>query len=250
MTTRTVSVWLKAQVADYVQKIGSAKKATGQFLAETDKLAKDHRDKFNQLTLGAGAAGLAMLGATAGIVKIGMQFDKQMSAVGAVAEGTADDLAHLRDAALAAGKATSFSATEAAKAEEELAKAGIKTTDILSGGLTGALNLAAAGQMELADAATIAAQAMNVFQLNGSAVPHIADVLAAASNKSAAGMKDLGDALKMSGLVSAQTGLSLEQTVGTLAAFADRALIGSDAGTSLKTMLQMLQAPSEKTAKL
>lgn len=250
MTVRTVSVALKAQVAEYTAKLGQARKITKDLLNEVDKLGKDHKDKFNQLTLGAGAAGIALLGVAGAVVKVGMQFDKQMSAVGAVASGTADDLNKLRDAALAAGKATSYSATEAARAEEELAKAGIKTTDILSGGLTGALNLAAAGQMELADAATIAAQAMNVFQLNGAAVPHIADVLAAASNKSAAGMKDLGDALKQGGLVAASTGLTLEDTVGTLAAFADRALVGSDAGTSLKTMLQMLAGPSEKTAKL
>lgn len=250
MGNRTVSVTLAARVQEYMARLGQAKQATGKLLGEIDKLGKESPEKFNRIAFGIGATGAALLGVAGMAVKTAMEFDKQMSAVGAVADATAGDMEHLRQAALDAGKATVFSATEAAKAEEELAKAGIKTTDILTGGLSGALDLASAGQMDLADAATIAAQAMNIFGLRGSAVPHIADVLAAASNKSAASMKDLGDALKQGGLLANQAGLSLEETTGTLAAFADRALIGSDAGTSLKTMLQMLAGPSEKSAKL
>jgi len=250
VTVRTVSVALKAQVSDYMAKIGQARQATGRLVGELDKLGKESPEKFNRLALGMGVAGAALLGVAGMAVKTAMAFDKQMSAVGAVADATAADLGHLRDAALDAGKATVFSASEAAQAEEELAKAGIKVKDILGGGLVGALDLAAAGQMGLADAATIAAQTMNIFGLSGKAVPHIADVLAAASNKSAASMKDLGDALKQGGLLANQAGLSLEDTTGVLAAFADRALIGSDAGTSLKTMLQMLAGPSAKSASL
>jgi TP901 family phage tail tape measure protein len=54
--------------------------------------------------------------------------------------------------------------------------------------------------------------------------------------------------LRMGGLLANQTGLSLEDTVGTLSAFADHALIGSDAGTSLKVMLQRLTPQSKEAA--
>ena len=68
----------------------------------------------------------------------------------------------------------------------------------------------------------------------------VADVLASGANKSAADVSSLGQALQQGGLVAKQTGLSLEDTVGVLSLFADNALLGSDAGTSLKTMLQRL----------
>ena len=55
-------------------------------------------------------------------------------------------------------------------------------------------------------------------------------------------------ALKQSGLVAAQTGVSIEETTGTLAAFASAGLIGSDAGTSFKTMLQRLNPQSKEAA--
>ena len=107
---------------------------------------------------------------------------------------------------------------------------------------------AAAGQLDLADAATISAQAMNVFGLGGDQVAHIADVLAAGANKSAADVGQLGDALRQGGLVAKQTGLSMEETVGVLSMFADSALVGSGAGTSLKTMLQHLVPQSDEAA--
>ena len=90
---------------------------------------------------------------------------------------------------------------------------------------------------------------MNVFGLGGDQVAHIADVLATAgANKSAADVGQLGDALRQGGLVAKQTGLSMEETVGVLSMFADSALVGSDAGTSLKTMLQRLVPQSDEAA--
>jgi TP901 family phage tail tape measure protein len=189
---RTVSVALKMQVADFVA--GGAKgvatmKALG---AETDNLAKTSKAKFNDITrvsLGIGAALVAVAGYA---VKAGYDFDRQMSEVQAVSGATAGELGKLRDAAITAGKDTQYSATEAAKAEAELSKAGIGSADILGGALKGSLALAAAGQMDLADAATISAQTMKIFGLQGTAVTHIADVLASSSNASAADMHGLG----------------------------------------------------------
>jgi TP901 family phage tail tape measure protein len=156
-------------------------------------------------------------------------------------------MAQLRDAAIQAGADTAFSAEEAAKGIEELAKAGVSTKDILNGGLMGALSLAAAGEMSVGDAAEIAATALTQFKLEGKDIPHVADLLAAGAGKAQGSVQDLGMALKQSGLVASQYGLSIEETVGGLAAFASAGLIGSDAGTSFKTMLQSL-TPTSKQA--
>lgn len=250
MTNRTVKVTLDAAVSGGIAKIKAFQGALSDMGSEADKMALKSKDKFSALTGTLGGVGLALSGAFALAVKSSMDFDKEMSAVGSVVGATKDQMSSLRTAAIQAGAATAYSASDAAKAEEELAKAGISVKDILGGGLQGALSLAAAGQMDLADAATISAQAMNVWKLSGSAVPHIADVLAASANTSAADMSDLGLAIKQGGLVASQFGLTLEDTVGTLSAFADRALVGSDAGTSLKTMLVQLANPSQQSAAL
>lgn len=196
----------------------------------------------------AGAATLALGGLGAAAIKVTTDFDKAVSGVAAVANASEAELVQLREAALSAGAATSFSASEAAVAESELARAGLAVSDILGGALLGSLDLAAAGQLDLGKAAEISAQAMNIFGLAGDDVAHIADVLAAGANKSAADVGQLGDALRQGGLVAAQTGLSLEDTIGAFSLFADNALIGSDAGTSFKTTLQRLVPQSKQQA--
>src|SRR5690606_2602170 len=87
------------------------------------------------------------------------------------------------------------------------------------------------------------------FRLSGSEVPRVADLLAAAAGKAQGGVRDLSYALSQSGLVASQVGLTIEETTGTLAAFASAGLLGSDAGTSFRTMLQRLVSPSDVAAR-
>jgi TP901 family phage tail tape measure protein len=231
VATRTVNVRLVADVNQYTRSMRQAARQTSQV---ADVGAK---------------VGTAMLAGFAVAAAAAAKFDKELSNVRAVTGATGAEMQKLRAAALEAGKTTSFTATEAARAEAELARAGISTADIIGGALKGSLALAAAGQVDLTEAAVVSAQAMNTFGLKGKDVTHIADLLAAGANKSAADVHGLGMSLRMGGLLAHQTGLSIEDTVGTLAAFADHALIGSDAGTSLKVMLQRL-VPQSKEAKM
>lgn len=234
----TVVVDVEADASRFLKDIDQAASSAGRSLM--GGLGNVGKTVFGDLVSGAGAAAIG-IGAI-GIAAVGTaaHFNKAMSGVGAVANATAGELDGLREAALKAGADTSFSASQAADAEAELARAGVSVADITGGALIGSLGLAAAGQLDLADAATISAQAMNTFSLGGKDVGHIADVFAAGANKSAADVHQLGDALRQSGLVASQYGLSLETTVGALSAFHDKALIGSDAGTSFKAMLQRL----------
>nr|WP_231708767.1 phage tail tape measure protein [Arthrobacter sp. zg-Y20] len=195
--------------------------------------------------MGFGAAAVAV--AALSITKFA-EFDKAMSGVEAATHASADEMGIFRQAAMEAGADTAYSAEEAAGAIEELSKAGVSADDILGGGLTGSLSLAAAGAMDVGQAAELAATAMTQFGLSGQDIPHIADLLAAGAGKAQGSVEDLGMALNQSGLVAAATGVTIESATGTLAAFASAGLVGSDAGTSLKSMLQHLQAPSSVAA--
>ncbi|MER5622507.1 phage tail tape measure protein [Streptosporangium sp. NPDC002544] len=199
------------------------------------------------MAAGIGAGMLAGFGVA---VKATMDFDKALSGVAAASNASAKELSALREAAIKAGADTAFSATEAAQAETELAKVGISTSDILSGALKGSLDLAAAGQLDLATAAKVSGQAMTIFGKSGKDVGHIADVLTAGATASSASVESMAESMEQVGLVAAQTGLTLEDTVGTLTAFSKAGLNGSDAGTSLKVMLQRLSAPTNIAAAL
>lgn len=242
----TVWVDVRGDMSKFASDVaGGAKKAGASV---TSALGSGAKTVVSDLGTAAGVTAVAIGGIGLAAVKTSTDFNAAMSGVGAVANASAEDLEKLRDSALKAGADTVFSASQAAEAQAELVKAGVSVSDTLGGALTGSLSLAAAGQLELADAATISAQAMNIFGLGGADVSHIADVLAAGANKSAADVGQLGDALRQGGLIAKQTGLSMEETVGVLSLFADNALIGSDAGTSLKTMLQRLVPQSDEAA--
>ncbi|KJL35470.1 phage tail tape measure protein [Microbacterium azadirachtae] len=246
---RVVRVRLSATVAEYKKSMEEAAQKTRELGTEGEKLAQT-KAAFNAL----GAAGLAMGGLiTAGVglaVKRFADFDQAMSAVSAATHGSADEMGQLRDAAIEAGASTVFSATEAANAIEELAKAGVSTTDILHGGLKGALDLASAGGLGVADAAGIASTALTQFGLKGADMAHVADLLAAGAGKAMGDVTDLSAALNQTGLVAASTGLSIDETTAGLAAFASQGLLGSDAGTSFKTMLQRLTPQSAEAQKM
>lgn len=195
----------------------------------------------------AGAGAVAAVGAT---VKAAADFDKGMSGVQAATHATSADMAQLRDAAVRAGADTAYSATEAAGAITELSKAGVSTTDILNGGLNGALSLAAAGQIDVATAAEYAASAMTQFQLSGKDIPHIADLLAAGAGKAQGSVNDMGLALSYAGVPAKAMGASIEETTGAIALFASNGIIGEKAGTALRSMFVSMANPTSKTAKL
>lgn len=245
MALRTVGVKLMAEVSDYQRKMRDAAKTTRDLRTEMDQAAQG--GQLDAIADQAAVAGVALVGMAGAAVKLSMDYEKAMSAVGAATRASAQEMEQLRQATLQAGKDTQYSATKAAEATTELAKAGVATSDILGGGLDGALDLAAAGQLDVAEAAETAASAMVQFKLKGADIPHIADLLAAAAGKAQGTVHDMGMALNQAGLVAAQTGLSIEETTGGLAAFASAGLTGSDAGTSFKQMLLMLQAPSDVT---
>ena len=277
MADRRVKVIVEAEVSKFQQGTKAAAKATEDLAKSTDQASKATdslgksggsvdglRGKLSQLAdesskvgkaaqdIAPALAGIGAVGA-AGFVKAvstAASFDKAMSSVQAATLESEENMRLLSDAAIKAGADTAYSAEEAAGAIEELAKAGVSTTDVLNGGLDGALSLAAAGQLDVAKAAEIAASAMTQFGLSGSEIPHIADLLAAGAGKAQGSVEDMGMALNQVGLVADQTGLTIEETTGGLAAFASAGMTGSDAGTSFKSMLQRLNPQSEAAANL
>lgn len=250
MTDRTVSVKLALDAKAYVDGLADAAAKTREQTRTVEQQFETQRRAYDQVGAAATAVGvLALAGVTAAVLAYS-EFDAAMSGVQAATHASSDEMDALGDAALEAGQRTVYSATESAAAIENLSRAGISTADVLGGALDGSLDLAAAGQLAVADAAEIAASAMTQFQLKGSDVAHVADLLAAGAGKAQGGVSDLGQALNQSGLVASQMGLSIEETVGSLTAFASAGLIGSDAGTSFRAMLLRLANPTKESAEL
>lgn len=219
-----------------------AETAAGAFF----DVIKNRVDQVQTLGKRMAAVGTAGTISFAGAIKVAASFEQQMSGVSAVVNGTKQEMDDLREKALQLGADTSFSASQAAEAIEELAKAGIPVADILNGAADGAVALAAAGGIGLAEAATISANAMNQFSLSADKIPEVADILAGVANTSAADVSSIGQSLSQAGAVANLAGLSFRDTAIAIGEMADAGINGSDAGTSLKTMLNNLIPVTDK----
>lgn len=218
-----------------LKKGGSATKALGEGITDLG------RSMTLGLTVPIVAAGGAATSVAAG-------FDDAMSQVQGALGGASEDMDGLRDLALQLGADTVFSATESAQAMVELAKGGLTEAQIKGGALAASMDLAAAGQLNLADAAATTVQMMGSFGLGAGDATRIANALAGAANASSADVSDLTQAMSQCSAQASLAGWSLEDTAAALALFADHGVKGSDAGTSLKTMLQRLAAPTDQAA--
>lgn len=259
---RSIVARLRAEAAQFMSTMAQAKKAAksvGEGAEEGSKQAdssflrmrksvqdnSQHIDRLGNAALVAGGAIVTGLGVG---IKSFADFDEAMSGVSAALPQAGAEMEKLRQLAIDLGRDSQYSATEAAQGITELAKAGVDAQDIIGGGLKGALDLAAAGGLDVAQAAETIATNLNVFSLSGDKASHVADLLAAGAGKAQGEVTDMALALDYAGGISASLGVSIEETAGTLGYFASQGIIGEKAGTSYRSMLLSLTAPSKIAA--
>lgn len=192
-------------------------------------------------------APIVALGAIA--VKTGIDFEYAMSKVAAVSGATSEQLGQLEEQARMLGATTQFSASEAAEGMNFLAMAGFKTNDILDS-MPGMLNLAAAGALELGQAADITSNIMSAFVLKASKSGHVSDVLAAAAANANTDVNQLGEAMKYLAPSANSLGWGLEESTAAVMAFGDAGIQGSLAGQAFATSLTRLAHPTKKMDKV
>lgn len=237
---KNIVVRLMADTSQYEASLAKAGKSTEELAGGLEKSGS----KTGIVTKGLTAAGLAVAAFGVASIKMAADFDEQMSTVQANSGATSAQLGQLREAALQAGASTVYTASESAGAINDLAKAGMSVSDILSGGLTASLNLAAAGQMNVGDAAEYMSQALTMFHLSGKLAASTADALAAGADKAVGNVSDFGDALNNCGVMANSFGMNLQETVGVLGLFAQNGIVGAEAGTQLNSMLMRLAHPA------
>ena len=194
--------------------------------------------------IGMGAATMGVGALVADSANEAMNFSAEISNIKALTQLPQDQIDRIRSKAMQLGKDTQFSTLQAAQGMTELLKAGVSVEDVMGGASQAMLDLATAGSLELPEAAEIMSTAMNAFHMKDAA--HAADILAGAANASATDVHELRYSLSMCSAVAAGVGMSFEDANTALAVFAQNGLKGSDAGTSLKTMMSRLE-PMTKT---
>lgn len=173
------------------------------------------------------------------VVEVGSSFEAGMSEVEAISGATGSELEALENKAKSLGSSTKFSATEAASAMTNMSLAGWSVNQTLSG-IDGVLQLAAASNMDLAEASQVVTDNISTFNLEASQSTHIADMMAYAQANSSTTAAELGEAYKNCGANMNAAGQDIETTTSFLEALANNGLRSSEAGTSLAAIMRDL----------
>lgn len=251
---------LTLDTKEYERGLKSAKgMATGASQDITKSVA--NMKKGALVATGAIAAGLTAFGASS--MKAGMEFDTSMSQVAATMGKTNTELqqevgevdlawghfsGNLREYAQEMGKHTAFSATEAADALNYMALAGYDTQKSMQM-LPNVLNLAAAGNMDLATASDMVTDASSALGLSTEETTALVDKMAMASTKSNTSVSQLGEAYLTVGGTAKQLKGGTTELSTALGILADNGIKGSEGGTILRNAITSLTAPTGKAQK-
>ena len=208
-----------------------------------DKINNALTSPLGILGVGAGAVGIG--GLITNSAQKSMDFTAEISNIKALTGMQGAEIEAVRQRALDLGKSTKYSALEAAQGMTELLKAGVDTKSVLGEASQAALDLAAAGDLSLTEAAEVMSTAMNVFGTKD--VTHVADLLAGAANASATDVHEMKYAFSQVAADAHGVGMSIDDVNVALATFAQYGQKGEKAGTGLRNMLNNLQ-PHTKPA--
>lgn len=225
------------------------------------------------------AAGVAIGAFAKSAITTGQEFDKSMSQVAATMGLTMEQMmqktgsvelawgtftGNLREYAQEMGEHTAFSAKQASDALNYMALAGYDVQTSMEM-LPNVLNLAAAGNMELATASDMVTDTQTAFGISLERTTQMVDEMAKASSTGNTTVEQMGDAfLTVGGLAQELNGGFITLADGTraevdgiqeleiaLTAMANAGTKGSEAGTHMRNMLLKLSSPtSEGTQRL
>ena len=189
--------------------------------------------------LGPLLGGLSIAGGLGSSIKEGMNFTETLNVMQGVTSASGDQIKKVSDLARQLGtdvNLAGINANDAATAMTELAKGGMDVDKSMAA-VRGTLALASAANLDAASAATIQSDALNMFQIQAKDSTRVADLLVNAANASSSDVPQMAQALAQAGSAAAGFGVSIEDTLTSLAMFSNFGIKGSDAGTLMKSSL-------------
>ncbi|MEK9725564.1 MAG: phage tail tape measure protein, partial [Rhodospirillaceae bacterium] len=236
-TLKDLLVKIRADTKDFESGIEQSRRKLGEFGSKATSLG-------TSLSVGLTAPITAMGAAT---ISAASSFEAGMNKVRAISGATGSDFESLRAMALELGSSTKFSATQAAEGMAFLSMAGFEASETLAA-MPGLLSLAAAGGLELGEAADIASNVLSGFGKEAAEARHAADVLALLAARANTDVRQMGEAMSYVAPVAKAVGVSMEGAGALIGKLSDAGIQATRAGTGLRGILTALIAPSKEAA--
>ena len=194
------------------------------------------------ITLGAGLV-------FKNIIKIGMDFDRSMNIVQVVSHATAQEFKELTAIAKKMGEQTEFTASQAADALKFLSMAGLTATQSIKA-LPQMLDLATAGQIDLARAADISTNIMTMMGLRVEELTRVNDAFVAVQATANTNIEELAQAFIFAGPKAKAFGVDVEQLTSLIGLLANAGIKGTLGGTTLRQSMMRLLDPTKDATEI
>ena len=241
----TLQAVVSLNSSQFTKGIGSIKQAAGNAAGALSLAFGGATAELLAMQKAFGGIGLAV-GVMKQATQVGGEFEQQMANVNSVTDLTAEEMKKVEEATRDLAKTTKFTAGEAGDALYSLASAGIGAADELVNTLDPALKLAGATASDTGAAAELLTSTMAQYGKESEEAGRIADIFAGAVAKSPATMDRLTEAMKHAGPTASALGVSLEDTVGAVAALATAGFKGEQGGTAFRNALLELNKTAEE----
>lgn len=255
-----VTTYFDADATPFKEEVRQIEK-TLDGVSDTAKQSGGVFGKFGQdvatgIGVGFGVSTVSMVSNAIGLIKdgiatmmeVGTEYEATMSKVQAITNSTGAEMEQMSELALELGAKTSKSALESAEAMTYMGYAGWDTKEILAG-LPGVIDLSIASGEDLARVSDIVTDNLTAFGKSAEDAGYYADVLSYASSNANVTVDSLGEALKYVAPVATGAGVSMEETVAMVSLLGDAGIKGSQAGTTLRSVILNLTGANEKASK-
>lgn len=244
----------QAGALEYIISVNSS--AVGKGLASAEASVKGFGNKMSSWAIAKGQllgrfiekAGQTTMQFVKSSVQESMSFDKSMAQVAATLGKTTKEVQTLAKFAREMGSKTAFTAQEAAEGLNYMALAGYDAETSMKM-LPTVLNLAAAGNMKLADASDMVTDAQSALGLSIAETETMVDQMAKTSSKTNTSVSQLGAAFLTIGGTAKKLKGGTQELSALLGVLANNGIKGAEGGTALRNVLNGLSNPVGKAAK-
>jgi len=181
-----------------------------------------------------GAAGLSAAAPFAASIRSGAAYQDQLLGIKASTGATAEQLDAVDKTAMKLSADMGIGPAAIAEAFQELLKAGLPLEQVLNGAGQAAIEFAKVGKLDMAEAAVVMNDTMNVFKVSSK---DAADTLSAAADSSSVSIAQLVESFANVGAVAKSSNQSLTTMSAALAILGNNSIKGGEAGTALKSMM-------------
>lgn len=235
------------EIGSDVAGLVSGLKSGEGMLASFGNKVQNNAALLRAVGMAATAAGGAIVGALGLAVKSSVQFDQAARNAFSIVNDGVTTLQDVKDATMAWGRETVYSATESAGAYYKLASAGLNHKQIVEAG-TEAIKFAVGTNQAFDAAAETLTLTVKSLGLSFNDTGKVANTFAASIMGSNLNADRLRESLTYALPAAGAFGVGLEELSSYLMIFHDRGMMGSMAGNALQQAMVALSNISDKTA--